>query len=269
MEAWPLPIGNAAKLFVNPPAGVERWRLRRSIADLTGPSDGVLIYDGKDRMMWDLSIPESGTYRYGVWYTRDDGATWVEPEFATLDASPDYASQGADAQTVVRDRLFLGLQHEVAAGRLRPPRGKTAIPVFTAPPAFDVGNFPCLSVHLDSDGPAERGVGEDFPDTDIEDAWLEDEGWIARHELTVIGWVLNADERIDLRQAIKRLVVGNLPIFEATGLLQVEFSQQDDEDFNSYSAPVYLARGRFTCLAPYGVSTQVDPIREVDVIANP
>ncbi|NCC29381.1 MAG: hypothetical protein EOM22_14905, partial [Gammaproteobacteria bacterium] len=69
MEAWPLPIGNAAKFFVNPPAGAERWRLRRSTAELTGPSDGVLIFDGKDRMMWDLSIPESGTYRYGVWYT--------------------------------------------------------------------------------------------------------------------------------------------------------------------------------------------------------
>lgn len=126
-----------------------------------------------------------------------------------------------------------------------------------------------MSVHLDSDGPAERGAGEDFPDEVIEDGWLEDEGWIARHELTVIGWTLNADERIEVRQALKRLIVGNLPVFEAAGLLQIEFSQQDDEDFATYSAPVYLARGRFSCLAPYGVSTQIDPIVDVEVIVNP
>jgi hypothetical protein len=154
----------------------------------------------------------------------------------------------------------------VSAGRLRAPRGKSFIPVFTAPPPVDFGNFPCVSFHLDADSPNDRGVGDEWGEDDDEAL----DGWLSRHDVTVCGWTINADERIQMRHALKRLVVGNFPVFAAAGLVMPEFSQQDDEDFHTYSAPVYLARGRFTCLAPYALVTPAQVIAEVEttVIAD-
>jgi hypothetical protein len=86
---------------------------------------------------------------------------------------------------------------------------------------------------------------------------------MAKTQLQVIGWSLNADERIALRKAIRRIVAANLGVFDEALLLQVEFSQQDIEDFSTYPAPLYQTMGTFSCLTPVAVNTPRHPVTSV------
>lgn len=267
MEAWPIPIGNAAQLSIRtPPAGARKWRICRATTPPDTVDDGEVIYEGDDQSVIDHAIVNDTLYHYAAWFTRD-GTTWTGPQRASVRANPEYGFIGSDAQELVRDRLRDGLAVEVAAGRLLPPPGASVIEVFTAPPRFDSVPFPCVSVHLDSDGPAERGIGDDMLNAEEMGGWIEGDGWISRFDLTVMGWCLNPDERIALRKAIKKMIIGNFPVFAGAGLIQIDFHQRDEEDFQSYNAPIYMTRGMFTCLSSYAVTRHIDPISDVTVTA--
>jgi len=179
-----------------------------------------------------------------------------------------YEDASTDALSVVRDRIDYGLAVEVARGVLIPKSG--GISVLTAPPVFEQTRWPMVSVHLLSEGPQQRGVGE-IVETDFYDGddWTESEGWLARAQIAVIGWSLNPDERIALRQALRRVVIANLPVFDACGMLQIEFMQQDiDAVSGEYPAPVYQAAGTLTCLAPIVVHGRADPITDVQLTVS-
>ena len=183
-----------------------------------------------------------------------------------------YVDYSVDSLSLVRDRLAAGLAVEVARGTLIPSTG--AIPVLTAPPQFDDTRWPMVSVHLVSESPSERSIGEMLvSDSFDQDAnqWTESEGWLANVQIAVIGWSMNPDERIALRKAIRRVVIGNLSVFDAAGMVTPEFSIQDvDSVAGEYPAPVYQAAGTFTCQAPVVVGDQVEPIVDVEVaISNP
>ncbi|WP_147432497.1 hypothetical protein [Pararobbsia silviterrae] len=156
----------------------------------------------------------------------------------------------------MRERLTVGLENEVARKTLRPKEG--VIEVKTAPPAFEETPWPLVTVHVLNDGSAERGVGE-FLDTDVQDLitneWLETQGWIARVQISVVGWSKNADERIAMRQALRRLVIGNLPVFQGYGMTRIDFSQTDADEMAAYPVPVYQTVGTFSCFAPAEVVT--------------
>jgi hypothetical protein len=262
MQAYPLSIGNAIRFLLDYPAGAKSVRLYRSVeeVDVEELDEAFHVYAGGETYVVDTRVPDnSKTYHYAAVFD-DPGATVERLEVKPIVA---YWGVGEDAQELVRDRLFLGLQNEVAAGRLRNPTGKGAIAVYTAPPPLDTGNFPCVSVHLDSDQPVERALGEDL----IGDAFpmVDSNGVISRVDMTVVAWSLNADERIALRKAMKRLIVGNFPVFSAAGLSLVQYEQQDDEDFQSYSAPIYMARSKFSCLVAFAVVSEEQPIQSVEV----
>ena len=271
MEAYALHIGNAVKILLNFPAGAIRVRVYRwqNPPDPEVVGDGILIYQGTESYVLDNRVPTNGVpYHYGALFEDADGAT-VAWEYTEATAVADFDVGGEDVQELVRDRLFMGLQNEVAAGRLRAPKERAAISVLTAPPPFDAGNMPIVSVHLDADadGAGERLLGEEL--FGVAGELIESEGKITRTSLTIVGWSLNMEERIALRKALKRIMTGNLPIFADAGMLLPQFDQQDDEDFKSYSAPVYMARGTFTCLQPYSVQAEVSAIEDLYVQADP
>lgn len=141
----------------------------------------------------------------------------------------------------------------------------------TAPPLFDETTFPVVTIHCTQDASGERAIGENMLGEQFDalaDEWDISEGWLSRWDIQIIGWALNPDARIALRKVLKAIVIGNLPVFDAAGMVQVDFSQGDAEDFESFAAPVYQTMGRLTCMAPSAVVATDDPIREVDLIVN-
>ncbi|MFD3263210.1 hypothetical protein [Phenylobacterium ferrooxidans] len=261
----PLPVGNAVRCLLAPDAAALKTRvLRKTQDDFSGPADAdaAIVYEGDERHFIDTATLQNGA---AYFYKAYDliGATWTGS--ASHAVTPQAVSNllGPNVLTFVLERLAAGLKVEVAAGRLKHATG--AIPCFTAPPAFEGTKWPVASVHLSNDAAAMRGLGEaiDFDAFDIEgDEWRELEGWFARVQLSIVVWSLNSDERNLLRLAVKKVLLGNLAVFEAAGISQVEFSQSDTEDMESHAAPVYSSICSFTCLAPVAVDALFAPIAD-------
>lgn len=263
----PLPIGNALRLFLTPPTGALYWRVLRRSADAFAGQDDAGAVKVADQstdnvILDDTALVNDVPYFYRAYYWT--GSAWTASETATGTPAATYRGDDIDPLMLLRDRLTLGLAVEVKRGALKPQSGK--IPVITAPFGMvDKITFPCVSVHLDSDSNADRALGEMLYADEHEGAggWTETEGWLSRTQLAVVGVSLNPDERIALRLAIQRVVTGNLPVFDAHGLVQVEFSQHDTEEFVTNNTPLFITSGSFTCMAPNFIQDTVGEIRDV------
>jgi hypothetical protein len=266
----PVAVGNALQIFLVPPAGAIWWRLLRNesgtFSDQGDPAS-VCLYSGNDlTCVMDSDRLVNGTpYCYYVFYF--DGVEWTPSTAVSAVPVSTYADQSVDVLCAVRDRLDCGLQNEVLLGNLSPSSG--VIAVLNAPPIFEETCWPVVTVHVASDGSGERGVGElVFPDAlnPVSAQWSEAQGWLARVQLAIVGWSKNPDERIALRKALRKIVIGNLDVFDGAGMIHIDFSQQDVDELSSYPAPVYQVMCTFSCEAPAGVSQNVSLTTEV---ANP
>ena len=263
----PLPIGNAVRIGWEVPDGALKTRLlRKTAATFTGPTDGTVVYEGPLSSAVDTGVLNGTTYWYAAYFW--DGVVWEGSTPADAIPAATYVDDSLDALSVVRDRLAAGLKVEVSRGDLRHETG--AVPVLTAPPVFQDTRWPVVTVHMQSETDGERFLGETFA-VDVHNApvWDEREGWLARVTLQVIGWSLNPDERIALRKAIRRVIVGNLSVFDASGMDQIGVQMSDAEDFESYGAPVYQAMCTITCLAPVSVGGSVAQIEDVELEITP
>lgn len=267
-----LPVGNAVRVFLSPPQGATSWRLLRRTADtFTGQGDtgAFLVHEGTDNVVLDTTGLANGVEYFYKAYSYN-GLAWTAGD--TVSVTPDTIAvrEGPDPQTLVSDRLDLWIKAEVARSALVPAQRAGKILVMTAPPQFEQAAFPVVTVRLLSRAPGERSLGEEFrPDVElVTDGWDEAEGWLDRVELEITGFSLNPDGRIALRKSLLAGVQANLPVFDDAGMVQIEFSQQDQEDFTSFPAPVYMTVGQFRCLAPALVKGVVDEIHDVTVTNN-
>ncbi len=267
----PLPVGNALRVYLLPPAGaLANIVLRNTTGTFAGYNDptATQVYQGTQNSVLDYQGLDNGTtYYYADFYLV--GGSWVAGNVVSAVPASTYVDASTDALTLVRDRISAGMQAEVAAGSLVPKSG--LIRVLTAPPVFDDTLWPVVVVHVESDGSDQRAIGEEIgasmPDP-VTGTWADSEGWQARVQLSVTGYSLNPDERISLRQAIRRVILANLPVFNSAGMTEVSFSQQDVEDFTSYGAPVYFTTGTFSCLSPAAVSDAVPAVTDVTVTSS-
>lgn len=236
--------------------------LRKVSDTFCGPddSDALLVHDGDERSVLDTRFLQNGTlYFYRAYYW--NGSTWSASSSATGTPNATYEDASTDVLSIVRDRLDYGLQAEVASSRLVHDRGH--IRVLTAPPVYQDTVWPVVTVQLQAESPSVRAVGETIEADELvvdDNAWDGAEGWLANVQLAVVGWSQNPDERVELRKALRRIIVANLPVFDDAGMVQAEFTQQDMEDFQSYPAPVYQTIGTLSCLAPVRVITSRDPV---------
>ena len=270
----PIAAGAALRIFLSPPVGAIAWRILRKPADtFTGPADtdATLVHAGTAKsMLDDAGLIDGTTYWYRAYYW--SGSSWTASASASASPAATYSDESEDALTVVRDRLEAGLATEVARGNVVHESG--AVPVLTAPPIYDDTRFPVVTVHLSNESPAERYIGENITGDANDIDWFagtssESEGYLAETTLTVMGWALNPDARKELRRAIRRVLVANLPVFDEHGLLNVSFTQQDTEDFTAYSAPVYQVMTTVTCKTPILVSAPgADIITDVTLAAD-
>lgn len=265
-----IPAGNGLRVWMTPPVSAKRIRLLRKESDsFSGVDDpGALrVSDGVEKTVTDVYALYNGIpVYYRAYYLV--GSAWVAS--ATVSATPaaTFMDLSVDPLTVVRDRLELGFQVYVQRGSLQHERDY--IPVLTASPQIEDVPLPLVTVHLAADAPDLRFIGE-LVANDVfsgdEGMWHSFEGGFSRTDLTIVCWSLNADERIVMRNALKTVLLANLPVFDAAGLLQVSWSFSDQEDFTTYAAPVYQAMCNFTCYAPSAVES-VDPAIR-DVVTTP
>ena len=267
----PLAVGNALRVYLSPPAGAVSWvLLRNTTGTFSGYNDpsAVQVYSGNGATVLDYSgLTNGATYYYADFYW--NGSSWSAGTVASGVPQTTYVDQSTDVLTLVRSRLDYGIQAEIAAGNLVSQSG--VIQVLTAPPIFEDTRWPVVVVHVESDGSDQRGIGElmvpDLADP-ITATWMDTEGWHAQVQLSITGYSLNPDERIALRQALRRIILANLPVFDFAGMLEITFTQQDTEDFTSYASPIYFTAGSFACKAPASVADAVGSVTDVTVAAG-
>lgn len=256
----PLAVGNALRIVMQPPDGSLRARvLRRADANFAGENDpgAVVVGETDGNALTDTSALVNGqTYFYAAAYF--DGVNWSLS--APLSAVPEasYFDATVDVQTVLRDRLDAGMKVEVARGALTPQSGR--IEVLTAPPVFNDKRLPMVTVHLETENPIQRAIGDaPMPDSfdDLGGDWQESGGWLGRGQLTIVCWSLNPDERLAMRRSLRRLLVANLPVFSDLGLDTVEFSFNDQADFQSFGIPVYQCVCTFSAMFAVTVGDNV------------
>jgi hypothetical protein len=270
-----LPIGNAIRILIDPPAGALLWRVLRADGDsFSGESDpaATVVFQGTVISIVDADCLVNGThYTYGAFFY--DGVQWSASDVAVCTPVASYEDKSTDVLSLVRDRIEVGLQNEVVLKALSPQSG--FIEVRNAPPAFDDSSWPIVTVHVISDGSGDRALGEDLVGDSVDPLtgnWGEEDGWLARVHLVIVGWSKNPDERIALRKVLRRLVIGNLPVFDAAGMTHIDFQQTDQDEMGAYAVPVYQSVCTFTCNAPAAVGTALDLITDVSVamtVANP
>jgi hypothetical protein len=256
-NAQPLSAGNAIRLFIEPPTGALKWRILRKASDTFSDENdtgALVVYEGDEKVFIESAeslINEVAAY-YRPYYW--NGTVWAAGATRAATPSARYEDCSTDVLDTVCDRLRSGLLVEVQRGNFITDIGY--IQVFTAPPSLERDiRFPVVTVSLDDESQEIRGLGEDiYGDELIDDDVFESEGWLARVRLTVTGWSQNPEERNELRKALRRIVVSNLPVFADKGMQLVQFEQQNSDAVSGeYDAPLFLTMGTFSCVAPVRV----------------
>lgn len=265
--------GNALRLFLEPPIGAVSWRVLRKGSDsFTDQNDtsAFVAYEGDEKIIVDAeSLNNEVMAFYRPFYY--DGAAWTAGATASGTPTATYEDSTTDVLSFMRDRVERGLLVEVQRQNLTNDLGY--IQVYTAPPSLERDlRFPLVTIHLDSESPGARGIGENISGDEFDAIgfeWNESEGWLAQVQLSIVGWSLNSDERIELRKALRRIVIANLPILASRGIDEVSLTQQDVDAVNGeFGAPIYQVVSTFSCLAPVRVSERIQPITDVITTVN-
>jgi hypothetical protein len=251
------------------------WRvLRRTDDDFIGADDStaVLVDSGDDdaemTQVLDYQNLINGQVYWYQHYLQVDG-DWV-PSGDPVSVTPAYLAEPLyatpDLASFVRERLALGLAAEVQAGHLR--HDNNAIPVLSAQPLIDAVKLPVVTVILTDRHAEVRGIGEGvLPDLwdAAENTWSVYEGWLDRSTVQVAVWSLNHQDRLRLRDAVQRVLMLNLAVFDAAGFLTPELSEADSANFESFDAPVYQSVFTLSCLHVSVVRAKVPAIRISEV----
>lgn len=272
----PLSAGNALRLFLAPPGGSVRWKiLRKGSGTFSGMDDpsAILAYEGSDKVVVDAEFLQNSVMAFYKPYYTADGVTWTPGAVASGTPVAAFADNSTDVLNILRARIEAGLKVEVDRGVIAADLGY--VQVYTAPPSVEHDlRFPLVTLHQTSEDPEGRGIGEmitndSFNATDGQ--WTESEGWMARVQIEFLGWSLNPDERIQLRKSLRTVLISNLPVFDAAGMVEITFSMSDiDAVSGEYSSPMYQVSGNFTCMAPVIVSNKNDlVIVGVELTATP
>ncbi|WP_293372304.1 hypothetical protein [Nevskia sp.] len=256
---------------------VPRRVLRRTDAAFAGPADpdATLIYQGANPRVVDLRASNGSTWYYKAFDLVD--GVFVDNASPAVQATPQsrYQPLGVDFEAVLKARLELGLQQEMTRGLLRvkllgrngaqPP---LKIAVVYGPAVFGETDWPVVSVQLKNNAPGERGIGE----TLFGGSEFEGESWLAMQSVEIAAWTQNPDQRREMRLALTRIVIANLPVLEALGVVvgDPRVSVMDFLDNGQFLVPVYTAVVSFSAQVPEGIAATINGtvIDRVDVAAD-
>ncbi len=256
----------AVYLYLDPPSGPSHLRLARRYDDvfpaLPSGAGNVEIYAGpltSGVLDWHEVVP-GVPHWYAPYYLT--GLTWTRGPARSITPTIQTHAPTRDSLDVIRERVEVGLNALVAAGHLRHPRQHFT--VLTAPPVLEDAVFPAVAVHLDQATADQHFIGGFIGNSVTEGGQVRtDEGWWARYQVQVEAWSLNPDERRLLRRALRDILVAGRDVLELIGLLELEVSLADSEDFQSYNAPLYHTVAKLSYLAPDVIWSEAMPLREI------
>uniref|UniRef100_A0AAU6W1U6 Uncharacterized protein n=1 Tax=Pseudomonas phage Touem01 TaxID=3138548 RepID=A0AAU6W1U6_9VIRU len=264
----PIAIGNALQVVIEPPKGAKYWRVLRKGSDsFSGVDDefALNVFEGENRSFVDTeSLTNEVMAFYKPYYRVGDA--WIEGASNYGTPAAIYVDHSTDVPSFLRDRIEAGMLVEVQRGSFVTDLGY--IQVFTAPPSLEQNiQLPVITVQLDHESPGERAIGEDiYGDEFDDDGWEDSEGWLAAVNVSIVCWSLNSDERVEMRRALRRVLVANLGVLDSKGIQQVSFNLTDiDAVSGEFNAPMYQVMCNFSCVAPVRVSGRVGVIEDVDV----
>ncbi|WCD43980.1 hypothetical protein ECML606-1_000029 [Escherichia phage ECML-606-1] len=271
----PQSCGNALQVFLQPPAGATAWQVlrlpRSGIKDDMSDPDALIVYEGDNIAFVDHHFLQNNVkYFYKAFYYVNGVWEPSNENYGTPMAT--YQDASTDTLQLLRDRLEAGLMVEVERKTLMNELGY--IQVFTAPPQMENNlMLPCVTLSLESEEPSERFIGDtinvEYMD-EADDMFTEQAGWLADVNISITGWSLNPDERLELRKAIRRVIIANLTVLADAGITLPKLSlSTEDAVSGEYDSPMYLVTGNFNCTAPIRVglksdATIVDVITEVN-----
>lgn len=269
----PQSCGNALHVFLQPPAGATAWQVlrlpRSGIKDDMSDPDALIVYEGDNVAFIDhYALQNDVRYFYKAFFYV--GGVWVPSNESYGTPMATYQEASTDVLQLLRDRLEAGLAVEVERKTLINELGY--IQVFTAPPQMENNlMLPCITLSLESEEPSDRFIGDtiNVEYLDEEDGmFTEQAGWLADVNVSITGWSLNPDERLELRKAIRRVIVANMTVLAAAGITLPRLSlSTEDAVSGEYDSPMYLVVGNFNCTAPIRVGLKSDATI-VDVIAE-
>jgi Tfp pilus assembly protein PilV len=242
--------GNAASILLNPPLTTVKLRILRNLTGtFTDQNSATLIYEGTETSIVDTAALDNGivVYYKPFYY---NGTTWTTAAAKSITPNLTIVNRTVDVLSLVRDRLDLGLNALVTRGDLKHPNN--IIPVLTASPQIEDTVFPIVTVHLTSDNDETHFIGdmEIIDQYNLDGTFTETSGWLSQYTLEIVVWSLNGDERKQVRSAMKSILQANIPIFSANEMEEISLQYADQEDFQSYNAPIYMANCTMRCLAP-------------------
>lgn len=268
-----VPSGGALRLVMQPQDGASAIRVTRGAtqAELVDENAGTKVYEDTALSFLDgPGLVNGQTYWYRAFYRV--GSSWLPSTPVSQTPVAAFADYSTDPMAMLRDAMssgFVELVRRFTAGDATPgpklnPKSGT-IGVLFGTPAFDGVEFPVVTMHMVEEADSERFLGElPFEDSAGESA----EGWLSSYQISICAWSQNYDERHALRQAIKAIVIGNLPVFDAAGLINVSLRLSDQDDLQSYPAPMYQVLGTFTCKAPSVVGESLSVVESVSTSVN-
>ncbi len=256
----------AVYLYLEPPVGPSHLRLVRRYNQVfpalpTGAGN-TEIYAGPltaGVLDWHEVLP-GAVHWYAPYYLT--GTTWTLGTAHSITPTVQTHAPTLDSLDVLRERVEVGLNALLADGYLRHPRNQFS--VLTAPPALEDACFPAVAVHLDQARADTHFIGGFIGNDTTETGQVStNEGWWSRYQVQVEAWSLNPDERRLLRRALRDILVSGRDVLELIGLMELEVSLADSEDFQSYSAPLYHTLAKLTYLAPDVIWSEAAPLREI------
>lgn len=268
----PLHAGNALRLFIEPPTGAIEWKiLRKGSGTFAGVGDpsALMVYQGGENVIVDTNSLQNGVMAFYCPFYTTDGQTWTPGPVSNGTPNANYAEHTTDVLTDLRQRLEAGLFVECQRGNFQTELGY--IQVFIGPVPLDQNQrFPLVSIQMEGEDPSERSLGEMLSADSFDSIggdWDESEGWLSNVRITVQGVAINSDERNELRKALRRVVLANLPVFEGLGWSQPSLqTHADDNAVNGeFPAPLFITNNTFSCVAPVRVGGPVDAITDVTV----
>lgn len=270
----PLHIGNALRLFVQPPAGAVRWKVLKNGSGVIPSHDdpqSAIAYEGDEKIFVDIAFLANDVMMFYRPFYTVDGIIWTAGPVASGTPKAIYEETTTDVLSYLRERLEAGLQVEVTRGNLVSEIGH--IQVFNASPSLEQDlRLPVVTLHLENEAAGNRGIGEEISIDEVDaisGEVTEAEGWHSDVSVVIIGWSSNGDERLELRKAIRRIIIGNFPVFESLGWILPSLTQSDVDAVNGeYPAPMYQVMNTFTCTAPVRVGASVAPIADVQMDNN-
>lgn len=259
--------GAAVFIALAPPCGAVQMRVLRRWddafpSDAPDDPDAFVVYAGGAQagvLDWHEVVP-GVEHWYAAYYSI--AGLWSRSDPVSITPSVQTHAPTLDSLDVIRERVEIGLNAMVTAGHLRHPRGRFA--VLTAPPVLDDVVFPVVAVHLEQATPEQHFIEGFLGEEILEDgSWRDFEGWRSRYSVLAESWSLNPDERRLLRRAMRDVLVASRDVLELCGIQELDVTLADDEDFQSYSAPMYRSHARLSYLAPDVVWVETQPIAEV------